>query len=77
MPLETLKMIYFAYFHSIMSYGIIFWGNQSYSDRIFNILFLYLIILFIVFIYILCIFLYFILFLFIYSIYLYFYILFF
>jgi hypothetical protein len=37
MPLETLKMIYFAYFHSILSYGIIFWGNQSYSDRIFKI----------------------------------------
>jgi hypothetical protein len=24
---ETLRMVYFAYVHSIMSYGIIFWGN--------------------------------------------------
>jgi len=34
---ETLKMVYFAYIHSIMSYGIIFWGNQPYSDKIFKI----------------------------------------
>jgi hypothetical protein len=25
MKTETLKLVYFAYFHSIMSYGIIFW----------------------------------------------------
>jgi hypothetical protein len=37
MPVETLKMVYFAYFYAIMSYGIIFWGNQSYSDRIFKL----------------------------------------
>ena len=37
MDTETLKMIYFAYVHSIMSYGIIFWGNQLYSDKIFKI----------------------------------------
>jgi hypothetical protein len=37
MPPETLKMIYFAYFHSILSYGIIFWGNHSYSNKIFKI----------------------------------------
>ena len=34
---ETLRMVYFAYIHSIMSYGIIFWGNQPYSDKIFQI----------------------------------------
>jgi len=34
---ETLRMVYFAYIHSIMSYGIIFWGNQPYSDKIFKI----------------------------------------
>jgi len=34
---ETLKIVYFAYIHSIMSYGIIFWGNQPHSDKIFKI----------------------------------------
>ena len=37
MSSETLKMVYFAYVHSIMSYGITFWGNQPYSDKIFKI----------------------------------------
>ena len=30
-------MVYFAYVHSIMSYGIIFRGNQPYSQKIFKI----------------------------------------
>jgi hypothetical protein len=30
---DILVMTYFAYFHSIMSYGIIFWGNSSYSIK--------------------------------------------
>jgi hypothetical protein len=34
---ETLRMVYFAYVHSIMSYGIILGGNQAYSDKIFKI----------------------------------------
>ena len=29
--------VYFAYVHSIMSYGIIFWGNQPHSEKIFKI----------------------------------------
>jgi len=37
MSQETLRMVYFAYIHSVMSYGIIFWGNQPYSDKIFKI----------------------------------------
>ena len=37
MSLETLRMVYFAYIHSIMSYGIILGGNQPYSDKIFKI----------------------------------------
>jgi hypothetical protein len=37
MSLETLKMVYYAYFHSIMSYGLIFWGNSSDSSNIFEI----------------------------------------
>jgi hypothetical protein len=35
--LDTLKMIYFAYFHSIMKYGIIFWGNHTDSMRVFQL----------------------------------------
>jgi len=34
---ETLRVVYFAYIHSIMSYGIIFGGNQTYSEKIFKI----------------------------------------
>jgi hypothetical protein len=32
--INTLKSIYFAYFHSIIQYGIIFWGNSSKSRKI-------------------------------------------
>jgi len=31
MALEALKMIYFSYFYSIVTYGIIFWGNSVHS----------------------------------------------
>jgi hypothetical protein len=31
---ESLKMVYHSYFHSIMTYGIIFWGNSYYSKTI-------------------------------------------
>jgi hypothetical protein len=30
-------MTYCAYAHSIMSYGIIFWGNSTHSNQIFKI----------------------------------------
>jgi len=33
--LNTLKMIYFAYFHSIINYGIIFWGNSTECKKVF------------------------------------------
>jgi hypothetical protein len=36
-PLETLRMIYFSSVHSIISYGLIFWGNSSYSNTIFKL----------------------------------------
>jgi hypothetical protein len=36
MPLSTLADIYFLYFHSIMSYGIIFWGTSSCSHSVFK-----------------------------------------
>jgi hypothetical protein len=33
---ETLRMVYFAHVHSIMSYGIILGGNLPYSEQIFK-----------------------------------------
>jgi hypothetical protein len=35
--IDTLKSIYFAYFHSVMKYGIIFWSNSSSSKRAFTL----------------------------------------
>jgi hypothetical protein len=32
---KTLMMVYYAYFHEIMNYGIIFWGNSPHSVNIF------------------------------------------
>ena len=32
-----MKMIYYSYVHSVISYGIIFWGNSHLSDSIFKI----------------------------------------
>jgi hypothetical protein len=34
---DTLKLVYFAYFHSVMSHGVIFWGNSTDSNRVFII----------------------------------------
>jgi len=33
---DALKLIYYSYFHSILSYGIIFWGNTPHSNLIFK-----------------------------------------
>jgi hypothetical protein len=33
---EVMKIVYYAYFHSTMSYGIIFWGNSTDSIKIFQ-----------------------------------------
>ena len=33
----NLRMVYFSTVHSIISYGIIFWGNSTYSNTIFKI----------------------------------------
>ena len=35
MTSRVLKMVYFSYFHSIMLYGIIFWGSSHLSNHIF------------------------------------------
>ena len=36
LSLHVLRSIYFAYFHSVMTYGIIFWGNSHLSNNIFK-----------------------------------------
>jgi hypothetical protein len=36
LSLEALKMVYFSTVHSIISYGIIFWGISAYSKIIFK-----------------------------------------
>jgi hypothetical protein len=37
MSQETLRMIYFSYVNSVMTYGIIFWGNSPNSIHIFRL----------------------------------------
>jgi len=37
MSQTTLITIYYSPFQSIMSYGIIFWGNSTHSSKIFKI----------------------------------------
>jgi hypothetical protein len=37
MSQNILRMIYFSYFHSVMNYGLLFWGNSSYSMKIFRL----------------------------------------
>jgi hypothetical protein len=34
---NTLKIICHSYFHSIMTYGLLFWGNSPHSIKIFRI----------------------------------------
>jgi len=33
--LDSLKAVYFAHFHSVVSYGKIFWGNQHDVNKAF------------------------------------------
>ena len=35
--INTLKMTYYSYFHSIMTYGLLFWGNYPNSIKIFRL----------------------------------------
>jgi hypothetical protein len=37
LSLDVLRSTYFSYVHSIISYGIIFWGNSFHSEEIFKI----------------------------------------
>lgn len=34
---ETLRMTYYTYFHSVMTYGVEFWGNTTNSIKIFRV----------------------------------------
>ena len=34
-PIDTLRVIYFAHMHTIISYGIIFLGSSSYANKVF------------------------------------------
>lgn len=36
MTITTLKIIYNSYFHSVMSYGLIFWGNSASAEKVFR-----------------------------------------
>jgi hypothetical protein len=35
-PGHIWTTLYYSYFHSLMTYGLIFWGNSSYSLQIFR-----------------------------------------
>ena len=37
MTCNTLKIIHYPYFPSMTNYGLIFWGNASYSNSLFKI----------------------------------------
>jgi hypothetical protein len=37
MSLDVLRSTYFSYAHSIVSYGITFWGNSSHSEEVFKV----------------------------------------
>jgi hypothetical protein len=37
MSQNILRTIYFSYFHSVMNYRLLFWGNSSYSTKVFRL----------------------------------------
>jgi hypothetical protein len=34
---DLLKMVFYSYFYSIMTYALIFWGNSHYSNTVFRL----------------------------------------
>jgi len=36
LSLDSLKLIHYSYFHSVLTYGIIFWGKTALSNVIFR-----------------------------------------
>ena len=37
LSLDSLKMVHYSYFHSVMTYGLTFWGNSHHSNIIFRL----------------------------------------
>jgi hypothetical protein len=37
MNIDALRMTYFGYFHTVMDYGMIFWGNSASVDKVFKL----------------------------------------
>jgi hypothetical protein len=37
MNVDALRMIYVGCFHSVMEYGVIFWGNSAGVDKVFKL----------------------------------------
>ena len=37
LPINTLRMTDYSYFHSVMTYGLLFWGNSPDSIKIFRL----------------------------------------
>jgi hypothetical protein len=35
LSMDNLKFVYYAYYHSLVKYGIIYWGNTSDSHKVF------------------------------------------
>jgi hypothetical protein len=35
--INTMKSIYYSYFHAVMTYGLVFWGNSPDSIKIFRL----------------------------------------
>jgi hypothetical protein len=33
---QMLKAVYYSHFHTIISYGLMFWGNSAQSARVFR-----------------------------------------
>jgi len=34
---DILHMVYFAYFHSVLQYGIIVWENSTHAHQVFKL----------------------------------------
>jgi hypothetical protein len=37
MAVNTMKSTYYSYFNSVMTYGLIIWGNSSHADKVFKL----------------------------------------
>ena len=37
LSIKVITAIYFAYFHSVLSYGLVFWGNSPIAKKIFKL----------------------------------------